>query len=80
MLLTPRQGLIFVFFFLLVVLVGCRPACPIASCSVRKVHHHSGKIYRGQPIWKRQNPHIGQGIPRDTKENPQHNRKKNQEN
>ncbi|WP_146153513.1 hypothetical protein [Adhaeribacter arboris] len=68
-----RLGLFLVVCFLF---FGCRPACHIASCDVRKVHHHGGKIYRGQPIWKRQNPHIGQGIPRNIKENPQHKRKK----
>lgn len=73
MFLTIRLGLLFAFF---VLLSSCRSACPIASCDVRKVHHHSGKIYRGQPIWKKQNPHIGEGIPRNIKEKPGAQRKK----
>ncbi|MBO2012540.1 hypothetical protein [Hymenobacter negativus] len=41
--------------------VGCR-TCPIESCHVRKVHLHSGVKYRGQPLWKKQNPAIGEKI------------------
>ena len=40
---------------------GCR-TCPIESCHVRKVHMHSGVKYRGQPLWKKQNPAIGEKI------------------
>ncbi|GAA4356946.1 hypothetical protein GCM10023185_21320 [Hymenobacter saemangeumensis] len=32
------------------------------SCHVRKVHLHSGVRYRGQPLWKKQNPSIGEKI------------------
>ena len=47
--------------FLLVAAVGCR-SCPIGTCHVRKVHLHSGTKYRGQPLWKKQNPAIGEKI------------------
>ena len=46
---------------LLLVVASCR-TCPIESCHVRKVHMHSGKKYRGQPLWKKQNPAIGEKI------------------
>jgi len=46
---------------LLLLLAGCR-TCPIPSCHVRKAHMHSGKKYRGQPLWKKQNPAIGEKI------------------
>jgi hypothetical protein len=46
---------------LLVGVASCR-SCPIESCHTRKVHMHSGKKYRGQPLWKMQNPAIGQKI------------------
>jgi hypothetical protein len=45
----------------LLVAAGCR-TCPIESCHVRKVHLHSGVKYRGQPLWKKQNPAIGEKI------------------
>lgn len=41
--------------------VACR-TCPIESCHVRKVHYHTGIKYRGQPLWKKQNPAIGEKI------------------
>ena len=46
---------------LLVVATSCR-TCPIVSCHVRKVHLHGGAKYRGQPLWKKQNPAIGEKI------------------
>lgn len=49
------------FCLLLLVGVSCR-TCPIESCHVRKVHLHSGVRYRGQPLWKKQNPAIGEKI------------------
>ena len=45
----------------LLAVAGCR-TCPIESCHVRKVHLHSGVKYRGQPLWKKQNPAIGEKI------------------
>ena len=46
---------------LLIVAASCR-TCPIESCHVRKVHLHSGQKYRGQPLFKKQNPAIGEKI------------------
>lgn len=40
---------------------SCR-TCPIESCHTRKVHYHNGARYRGQPLWKKQNPAIGEKI------------------
>lgn len=48
-------------FLLVLAVAGCR-ACPMESCHTRKVHLHSGQKYRGQPLWKMQNPAIGQKI------------------
>ena len=48
-------------FPLLLLLASCR-TCPIESCHVRKVHFHTGIKYRGQPLWKKQNPAIGEKI------------------
>jgi hypothetical protein len=45
----------------LLALASCR-TCPIASCHVRKVHLHGSQKYRGQPLWKKQNPAIGEKI------------------
>ncbi|RDC62934.1 hypothetical protein [Adhaeribacter pallidiroseus] len=76
MFLLSRLGILLVLIFLF---SSCRPSCPIASCAVRKVHHHGGKIYRGQPLWKKQNPHIGEDIPQDTKEKPNFKQNKRKE-
>lgn len=46
---------------LVLLMTSCR-SCPIESCHTRKVHMHSGQKYRGQPMWKMQNPAIGQKI------------------
>ena len=46
---------------LLLLLTSCR-SCPIDTCHVRKVHMHSGQKYRGQPLFKMQNPAVGQKI------------------
>ncbi|TGE28601.1 hypothetical protein [Hymenobacter metallicola] len=40
---------------------SCR-TCPMASCHTRKVHFHNGNRYRGQPLWKKQNPAVGEKI------------------
>jgi hypothetical protein len=39
------------------------PLCPIPSCHSRKIHMHNGHTYRGQPWYKKQNPHIGESLP-----------------
>ncbi|WP_156109383.1 hypothetical protein [Hymenobacter sp. APR13] len=45
----------------LLLAASCR-TCPINSCHTRKVHFHDGVKYRGQPIFKKQNPAIGEKI------------------
>ena len=55
------RGLGLVAGLLLSLLAGCR-SCPLEACHVRKVHLHDGTKYRGQPLWKMQNPAIGQKI------------------
>lgn len=47
--------------FLLAAVASCR-TCPIVSCHTRKVHLHDGAKYRGQPLFKKQNPAIGEKI------------------
>ncbi|SDY86101.1 hypothetical protein [Hymenobacter psychrophilus] len=51
---------------------SCR-TCPMQSCHTRKVHMHNGTKFRGQPLWKKQNPAIGEKIkvykPDDVKRN-----------
>jgi len=72
----------FIIFFLLFILSlsACKPACPIYSCHVRKQHIHGKKEYRGQPIWKKQNPKVGEKLPRkttrDNQESQEQDRKK----
>jgi mono/diheme cytochrome c family protein len=45
----------------LLIFTGCRN-CPIVSCHTRKAHLHGGTKYRGQPLWKKQNPAVGEKI------------------
>ncbi len=52
---------LFSALLLSLLLAGCR-SCPIETCRVRKVHLHDGNRYRGQPLWKKQNPAIGEKI------------------
>jgi hypothetical protein len=61
---------------LFIFLQACKPACPIQSCHVRKVHLHGKKQYRGEPIWKKQSPKIGQGLPRKKAEDNQASQKR----
>ena len=51
----------FVVLLLSGLLTSCR-SCPLEACHVRKVHLHDGTKYRGQPLWKKQNPAIGEKI------------------
>ncbi len=62
---------------LLLVLASCR-SCPIDTCHVRKQHFHNGIKYRGQPLWKKQNPSIGEKIKvsKDKSYSPNNNRSK----
>jgi hypothetical protein len=41
------------------------PLCPIPSCHVRKVHNHSKGTYRGQRWWQKQNPRVGENLPKE---------------
>jgi hypothetical protein len=52
------------FLVPLLLLLGaasCR-TCPMPSCHTRKSHSHNGNKYRGQPLWKKQNPAVGEKI------------------
>jgi hypothetical protein len=63
-LLLPVLGLLLVS--------SCR-TCPIESCHTRKVHLHGGNKFRGQPLWKKQNPAIGEKIKVHKQETGKHN-------
>ena len=56
------KSLVPLFSCLLLLLVASCRTCPIETCHVRKVHLHSGIKYRGQPLYKKQNPAIGEKI------------------
>jgi len=62
----------------LILMLSCKPACPVNSCHIRKQHLHGKKVYRGQPIWKKQNPKIGQGLPQKPQQDNQETQKKAQ--
>jgi hypothetical protein len=40
------------------------PRCPISGCQTQLEHVHYGKEYRGQPIYRWQNPKYGQNHPK----------------
>ena len=61
MLRLHRSPFVFVLGLLALLVSSCR-TCPIVSCHTRKVHLHSGVKYRGQPLWKKQNPAVGEKI------------------
>ncbi|GAB3531787.1 hypothetical protein GCM10027443_14640 [Pontibacter brevis] len=65
---TTRLLFIVLIAFFSATLFSCKPACPIASCQVRMVHPHGEQEFRGQPIWKKQNPKMGQKLPKTSKE------------
>ena len=48
-------------------LTSCK-TCPIYSCHVRMVHAHGEEEFRGQPLWKKQNPKVGEKLPKRSKE------------
>jgi hypothetical protein len=56
-----RRPLFYLLLALSLAVASCR-TCPMESCHVRKVHTHNGVRYRGQPLWKMQNPAIGEKI------------------
>ncbi|TPE45862.1 hypothetical protein [Pontibacter mangrovi] len=61
--------------------VSCKPACPISSCHVRMEHIHGNTEYRGQPIWKKQNPKMGEKMDKASQEKTHegHSKAKNKE-
>jgi hypothetical protein len=56
-----RNCLLLIVLLTGLTLASCR-TCPLDSCHVRKVHLHNGVKYRARPIWKMQNPAIGERI------------------
>jgi hypothetical protein len=56
-----RRPLFYLLLAMSLAVASCR-TCPMESCHVRKVHTHNGVRYRGQPLWKMQNPAIGEKI------------------
>jgi hypothetical protein len=71
-----HKSLFILFLFFITLLSACKPACPIQSCHTRKVHLHGKKQYRGQSIWKKQNPRIGEKMGRKKAQDNQESRKK----
>ncbi len=53
---------------LLLAAAGCR-TCPLVACHTRKVHMHDGVTYRGQPLWKKQSPAVGEKIKLNSESN-----------
>ncbi|MFD2067505.1 hypothetical protein ACFSKU_11480 [Pontibacter silvestris] len=51
-------------FFLFLSAASCTPRCPITSCQVRMLHAHGEHEFRGQPFWKKQNPRMGEKLPK----------------
>ncbi|KAA9346173.1 hypothetical protein [Adhaeribacter soli] len=47
---------------------SCTPMCPIPSCEVRMVHRHGKGEFRGSKWYKKQNPRIGEKLPKPTKD------------
>lgn len=62
------------------------PSCPVNPCQAQLEHVHGGKEYRGQPIYRWQNPKYGQNHPElmrnkkrkkdDTEQRLQHKKKR----
>ncbi|MDX5436709.1 MAG: hypothetical protein LPK03_05910 [Pontibacter sp.] len=65
-----KKKKIFIFGFALLSLsvISCKPACPIVACHVRMEHIHGDQEYRGQPIWKKQNPKMGEKLDKVSQE------------
>ena len=62
---TPRLSrllLLSLLAFIGVLSVSSCRTCPMQACHTRKVHMHNGTKFRGQPLWKKQNPAIGEKI------------------
>ena len=54
--------------FFILMASGCKPMCPIESCHVRMVHRHGKAEFRGSKWYKKQNPKIGEKLPKPTQE------------
>ncbi|MBD1396117.1 hypothetical protein H9Q13_02975 [Pontibacter sp. JH31] len=66
---TTRLLTLFSIALLLLLFSSCKPLCPISSCQVRMVHRHGGEEeFRGMPFYKKQNPKIGESLPKQTGE------------
>ena len=59
-----RLLLLFSAALLFLTVSSCKPLCPITSCQVRMEHLHGEQEFRGQPIYKKQNPKIGEKLPK----------------
>jgi hypothetical protein len=71
-----HKSLVALLIFFLTLVAACKPACPIQSCHIRKVHLHGKKQFRGEPIWKKQNPRIGEKMGRKKAQDNPESRKK----
>ena len=69
--LVPRRLPLGLLLLGLVLTSSCR-TCPMDSCHTRKVHLHNGVQYRGQPLFKKQNPAIGEKIKVHKQDTPRH--------
>lgn len=65
---TPRVLIVTLIALLSATVISCKPACPIGSCQVRMVHPHGEQEFRGQPIWKKQHPKMGEKLPKTSQE------------
>ncbi|ALJ00599.1 hypothetical protein [Rufibacter tibetensis] len=63
-----KSALTLFVFFSSVLAFSCRPSCPISSCQTRMVHRHGEGEYRGMPWYKKQNPRVGEKLPKPSKE------------
>jgi len=73
-----RLCLLLSYALLAAIVSSCKPICPISSCQVRMVHRHGEKEFRGQPLWKKQNPKMGEKLPKASQENSSSRNNKSQ--
>ncbi|MBW7469006.1 hypothetical protein ABID22_003709 [Pontibacter aydingkolensis] len=64
---TTRLFLFLGIALIFSLLTSCK-TCPIYTCHVRMVHAHGEEEFRGQPLWKKQNPKVGEKLPKASKE------------
>lgn len=78
---TSRLLFFVLITFLSATVISCKPACPIGPCQVRMVHAHGEQEFRGQPIWKKQHPKMGEKLPKTSQETvPNRNNKSRNKN